>query len=310
MAFANAVMWRAPSAGTGDFASGTAITGYRNLASAGLTNSAIYSYRAESDDRSEWEIGYGAYNSGTNVLARTSVVASSTGSKVSFAAAPKVMLTPLRHELEAIETTANGAIQSSLLTTRGDIIYRNATVPARLAKGTQYQVMQAGANDPEYGAVNLAQAAAVTGVLPAANLPDASGSAEGIVELVVASEYRVGTDTSRALVTDQVWAAAAFATLTDAATIATDLSTLLTLAECALGGNRTMGDPSNAKVGQFFCFKFTAVTSTRTLTLHADYKLATGVEAGPYSITTTQTLYLCGFVESASVLRVTAVARY
>jgi hypothetical protein len=311
MAFANAVFFRATSAGSVDFVGASAITGYRNLSGAGLTNAATYSYRAESDDKTEWEIGYGAYNSGTTTLARTTIIASSNaGSKVTFTAAPKVMLAPLRHELEAIETTANGAIQSSLLTTRGDIIYRNATVPARLAKGTQYQVMQAGANDPEYGAVNLAQAAAVTGVLPAANLPDASKTAEGIVELIVASEYRAGTDSTRALVTDEVWTAAAFATLTDAATIATDLSTLLTLAECALGGNRTMGDPSNAKVGQFFCFKFTAVTSTRTLTLHADYKLATGVEAGPYSITTAQTLYLCGFVESASVLRVTAVARY
>lgn len=41
-------------------------------------------------------------------------------------------------------------ISNILLTTRGDIIYRNATVPARLAKGTEGQVLAMGANDPAW----------------------------------------------------------------------------------------------------------------------------------------------------------------
>lgn len=45
---------------------------------------------------------------------------------------------------------ADGALQSSVLTTRGDIIYRNATVPARLAKGTIGQALKMGADDPEW----------------------------------------------------------------------------------------------------------------------------------------------------------------
>ncbi len=44
------------------------------------------------------------------------------------------------------------AILKSLLTTRGDIIYRNATVPARLAKGTSGHVLTMGANDPAWSA--------------------------------------------------------------------------------------------------------------------------------------------------------------
>lgn len=43
---------------------------------------------------------------------------------------------------------ASGGIPASLLTTRGDIIYRNATVPDRLAKGTAGQALKMGANDP------------------------------------------------------------------------------------------------------------------------------------------------------------------
>ena len=39
-------------------------------------------------------------------------------------------------------------IRHALLTTRGDIIFRNATEPARLAKGTAGQFLKQGANDP------------------------------------------------------------------------------------------------------------------------------------------------------------------
>lgn len=101
-------------------------------------------------------------------------------------------ITDLQDELDA-------KIAASLLTTRGDIIYRNASAPARLAKGTQYQVLRQGANDPEWGAVPLNQAAAVSGTLPASNLPDATSSAKGISELATDGEAETGTDTTRTL---------------------------------------------------------------------------------------------------------------
>jgi len=49
---------------------------------------------------------------------------------------------------------ANAAIAKSLVTTAGDIIYRNATVPARLGIGTAGQVLKvnSGATAPEWGA--------------------------------------------------------------------------------------------------------------------------------------------------------------
>ena len=42
----------------------------------------------------------------------------------------------------------------TILTTRGDIVYRNATVWARLAKGTAGQVLTQGANDPTWAGQN------------------------------------------------------------------------------------------------------------------------------------------------------------
>ena len=44
------------------------------------------------------------------------------------------------------------AISKTLMTTRGDIIFRNATVPARLAKGNLNDVFTMGANDPAWSA--------------------------------------------------------------------------------------------------------------------------------------------------------------
>jgi hypothetical protein len=59
---------------------------------------------------------------------------------------------------------------ATLMTTRGDLAVRGASAPQRLAKGAEHTVLIAGATDPAWGAVNLAQAAAVTGVLPDANV--------------------------------------------------------------------------------------------------------------------------------------------
>jgi hypothetical protein len=55
-----------------------------------------------------------------------------------------------------------------------------------------------------FGALDLASVNAVSGVLPAGNLPDASTTAEGISEFATAAEFRTGTDTARSLVVDQV----------------------------------------------------------------------------------------------------------
>ena len=50
-------------------------------------------------------------------------------------------------------------MMDSLLTTRGDTIYRNATVPARLAKGAAGDVLTMGADDPEWATPAAASAA-------------------------------------------------------------------------------------------------------------------------------------------------------
>lgn len=96
--------------GTTDWTFSSAVLGYQSPASAGIVNGALYSYRAESVDLTQWEIGQGAYNTGTGVLARTTVLYNSAGTgtgtgqsgagtKINFSAAPQIGLVALREDL-------------------------------------------------------------------------------------------------------------------------------------------------------------------------------------------------------------------
>lgn len=88
------------SSGTGDFVVSGAVPGYQTPSSAGAVNGATYRYRAESADLSQWEVGYGAYNTGTSTLARTTILFSSaSNAKVSFTAAPQVAVVVLAEDL-------------------------------------------------------------------------------------------------------------------------------------------------------------------------------------------------------------------
>lgn len=92
MALVNNTMFRAASSGTGTFAVSFAITGYMTPAQAGATSGAVYSYKAQSDDGTEWEVGYGTYTSSGTTLSRTVLKSSNSDSAVNFTAAPKVAL--------------------------------------------------------------------------------------------------------------------------------------------------------------------------------------------------------------------------
>lgn len=125
---------------------------------------------------------------------------------------------------------------------------------------------------------------------------------------VIASTAEYLSNTASRLVNvASLWAAAAPVTLTDAATITANFNTFID-SECALAGDRTLGAPSNMKNGQKGVMHFTATTSTRILTLNAAYLLYSGVETGPYSVTTSQLLSIAYLVRGGSVY-VTAVLR-
>jgi Collagen triple helix repeat (20 copies) len=92
-----------------------------------------------------------------------------------------------------------------------------------------------------------------------------------ITNIATAANFRANT-ADKILDTDGVWAAAAEVTLTDAATVAVDMSTFIN-AVVTLAGNRTLGQPSNVKVGQSGCIRIVQdATGSRTLAYHADWE--------------------------------------
>lgn len=128
----------------------------------------------------------------------------------------------------------------------------------------------------------------------------ASTSATGVVELSTDAEAQTGTDTARAitpanltakeasvaewrantadriLTTDIVNSAMAEVTLTDAATITWDMSTGIDFV-VTLGGNRTLGNPSNTVVGRRGRIRVVQDgTGSRTLTKSSNCKTVGG----------------------------------
>ena len=82
---------------------------------------------------------------------------------------------------------------------------------------------------------------------PAARTNLGLGTA-AVLDETTAAQYRSNT-ADKVLSTDQVWSAADFVPLTDAATIAVDMSAFIN-ATVTLAGNRTLGNPTNTKPGQ------------------------------------------------------------
>lgn len=106
--------------------------------------------------------------------------------------------------------------------------------------------------------------------------PSASTTVSGTSEFATAAEYRTGTDTARSLVVSEVWSSAAEVTLTDAATIAVDMSTFIN-AVVTLGGNRALGNPTNEKVGQSGVIRIVQDgAGSRTLSYGTDWEFAGG----------------------------------
>lgn len=90
------------------------------------------------------------------------------------------------------------------------------------------------------------------------------GSIATMAEMTPAQYWANTAD--KALSTDTVWASAAFQSLTQAATIAVDFGTGINFTT-TMTGNRALGNPSNAKVGQTGVIEIKQDTSgSRTLT--------------------------------------------
>lgn len=169
------------------------------------------------------------------------------------------------------------AYQDGGTTPRTTLKLHNDTAVAELTLG-DLRVTSAGTNAAS--AVTVGATQTLTGktlTSPAITGLDASTTAKGIIEAAVAAEHRANTAGILALTPAEVWSSAAEVTLTDAATIAVDMNTFFN-ATVTLGGNRTLGSPTNEKVGQTGCIRIVQDgTGTRTLAYGTDWEFAGGI---------------------------------
>jgi hypothetical protein len=103
-------MFSPTAGGTTDWTYSAAIIGFQSPALGGMVNGSTYTYRAESLDLTQWEVGVGVYNSGTGVLTRAYVLYNSSGTgvgsgqsgagtKINFSIAPNVGIVAAAEDL-------------------------------------------------------------------------------------------------------------------------------------------------------------------------------------------------------------------
>lgn len=120
--------------------------------------------------------------------------------------------------------------------------------------------------------------------------------------VAIGANYRANT-TNKILSCEAVWEAAELVELTDAATIALDMSTFIN-AYVTIAGNRTLGNPTNMKIGQSGSISVAASGVDRTLSKSSFWKSDT---AFPITIPAGQTAYLMYHVRTAGLVLVSVM---
>lgn len=139
-------------------------------------------------------------------------------------------------------------------------------------------------------------------------LQEATTAVKGATELAAASEYRSNAAGNLSLTPAEVWSAAGIVALTDAATVAVDMSAGLNFS-VTLDGSRTLGNPTNTKVGQSGAiFATQDGTGGRALAFGSNWEFAGGT-AVVLSTAANAKDALFYFVQSSTSILVTGVMK-
>lgn len=148
--------------------------------------------------------------------------------------------------------------------TRGDLITAQGASPtwSRLAKGTQYQSLLGGVNEPTWGAISLDQASAISGILLVANggTGNAFFSVSGPAGSLKNYTFPNTNSTIAALGTAQTWAAAQTFSSGNLVLAGSSSGTTTLSASAVASGNMTLPAATDTLVGKATTDTFTNKT--------------------------------------------------
>lgn len=305
---ANLVHQVSSSTGTGNLTL-VKVNGKNDFATAFTTGgSDVFDYFISNRDAAQWERGTGAMDT-TAVLVRNTILQNSAGdtNPIDFSAGTLDVTNDIPALTQVRGTTVGSSGQAAIFDTTGGNLIKGAGFAPQAALTSGAGIAFSGSTI----SISLTSGNGITVSGSTISVESATTNVDGIMEVAEDAEYRANAAGSLALTPAKVWSAAGAVALSTATTaVAVDMSTFLTIATLAMATNHTLSNPTSPKVGQHFIIRgISADTSPHTLALGTAYKLWAGVEAGPYSITTVEKLYVAGFVETSTGVIVTAVGR-
>lgn len=316
--------------GTGTINLGGALSGgYLGIIASGITSGSTVPYHLETGTGGtrKIETGWSVITSGSPSTATRTVISSTDGlaTALTLAGTSTFCVAPIANVLtlgggsavnadllDGVDSTAFGLVASPLsqfaATTSSQLagVISDETGSGALVFGTAPNIdtIELGnASDTTLSRVS-AGVVAIEGVNIITTANTATTSTAGISQFATAAEYATGTSTTKALVVDQSWAAAAEVALSDATTIAFDMSTGINFS-VTLAGNRTLGNPSNQTTGKCGYIAVGASTSPRTLAKGTHW-LSVNI-TWPITITNGQTAYIFYCSRSSTVTLITGV---